>query len=145
MVTQAIFGADCAVHHGGLGDTETGKGINLKAQLVRREHFLLFHLNAQDALVDHLDLFNKGYAEGKSSACFAEFFARFIGVYDPVDLTIAADNGLLRFGNDIHRHAHQYERTDRANREINRIAKKATGHCLVPVTVTDSAFGAVLF
>jgi hypothetical protein len=67
--------------------------------------FLLFHLNAQYALVDQLDLLDQGNAEGEPRTGLAENFAFTVGVYDPVDLTIAADNRLLRFRNDRDRHA----------------------------------------
>ena len=80
--------------------------------MVRRQHFLLLHLNAQHALVDDLDLFNQRDAEGQPGARFAKLFTRFVGVYDPINLTIAADDGLLRFGHYVNGHAHKDERGD---------------------------------
>ena len=113
----------------------------MQPKLISRQHFLLLHLDAQHALVDHLDLLDQRDTESETCARFAKLFALTIRVYHTVDLTIAADNRLLRFGYDSHRHAEQYQSGNSCKAEIKRITEKCLVHCFFPVTVTGSSLG----
>src|SRR3546814_10754371 len=117
-----LFRSRSDIHAQRIHDAIAGESIDLKSELVCREHLLTFHLDALDALIDPHDLFGERNTHDQASAGLGKILIGLVAVNDPHRLAKSYNHRLPRFGHDRPRTADQDQHGEGAERSRDRVA-----------------------
>src|SRR3546814_6382841 len=112
------------IHAQRIDDAIAGESIDLKSELVCREHLLTFHLDALDAFVDPHDLFGEWNTHDQASASLAEILIGLVAVNDPHRLAKSYNHRLPRFGHDRQSAADQDQQGDGDDRSEEHTSER---------------------